>query len=137
MTSPEMVAFHARIVFLVAAVTDGLALIPMLIPAVGAAMFRGGPARDTPQFRYAMNLAAALMAGWTVILFWAAASPMARLDILLIVVCPSIAGILWATAIAVRQGVLSGRRMVPLWIHLGLISAYSLIVYVSSRFTVS
>ncbi len=137
MTSPETIALHARIVFLVAAVTDGLALVPMLVPAIGTALFRGGSSRDTPQFRYAMNLAAALMAGWTVVLFWAAAAPTARLDLLVIVVCPTVLGIVWATVAAVRHGVLSGRRMVPLWVHLGLISCYSLTVYALSRFAVA
>ena len=37
--SPETLELLARIAFLVAAVTDGLALVPMLVPRVGAALF--------------------------------------------------------------------------------------------------
>jgi hypothetical protein len=132
MLSSETVTLLARIAFLVAAVTDALALIPMLIPRVGTALFGGDPSRTTPDYRYAMNLAAALMAGWTVLLFWGAAQPMERRDMLLIVVCPSILGIVFASVAAARRGVIKARRMVPLWIHLAVLSSYCLLVYTLS-----
>ena len=130
--SPETLALLARIAFLVAAVTDGLALVPMLVPRVGAALFGGDSSRATPEYRYAMNLAAALMAGWTVLLFWGAAQPIERRDVLLIVVCPSILGIFAASVAAARRGVIRSRRMVPLWIHLAVLSGYCLLVFALS-----
>jgi hypothetical protein len=130
--SPETLTLLARIAFLVAAVTDGLALVPMLVPRVGTALFGGDPSRATPQYRYAMNLAAALMAGWTVLLFWGAAQPIERRDVLLIVVCPSILGIVAASVAAARRGVIQTRRMVPLWIHLAVLSGYCLFVFALS-----
>lgn len=130
--SPETDTLLLRIAFLVAALTDGLALVPMLMPRVGSALFGGGSSRATPEYRYAMNLAAALMAGWTVLLFWGAAQPIERRDILLIAVCPSILGIALATASAARAGIIETRRMLPLWIHLALLSGYCLIVYALS-----
>jgi hypothetical protein len=130
--SPETLTLLARVAFLVAAVTDALALVPMLLPRVGSTLFGGDSSRATPETRYAMNLAAALMAGWTVLLFWGAAQPLERRDVLLIVVCPSILGIVSASVVAARRGVIDGRRMVPLWVHLGLLSAYCLLVYVLS-----
>jgi hypothetical protein len=135
--APETVTLLARIAFLVAAVTDGLALVPMLIPRVGSAMFGGDSSRNSPQYRYAMNLAASLMAGWTVILFWAAVEPIDRRDVLLIVVCPSILGIVAASVAAARRGVIQLRRMVPLWIHLAVLSGYCLLVYALSCLLVS
>ena len=126
--SPETLELLARIAFLVAAVTDGLALVPMLVPRVGAALFGGDSSRATPEYRYAMNLAAALMAGWTVLLFWGAAQPIERRAVLLIVVCPSILGIVAASVAAARRGVVQSRRMVPLWIHLAVLSGYCLLV---------
>jgi hypothetical protein len=131
--SPDAVIVLARIAFLVAAVTDGLALVPMLLPRVAAALFGGGGASSaTPQSRYAMNLAASLMAGWTTLLFWGAAAPIERRAILLIVVCPSILGIVLASIKAARQRVVQARRMAPLWVHLGVLSAYCLLAYALS-----
>lgn len=130
--SPETLTLLARIAFLVAAVTDALALVPMLFPRVGSTLFGGDSSRATPAYRYAMNLAASLMAGWTVLLFWAAAQPLERRDVLLIVVFPSILGIVCASVVAARHGVIDGRRMIPLWIHLGVLSALCLSVYVLS-----
>lgn len=130
--SPETLTLLARIAFLAAAVTDGLALVPMLVPRVGTALFGGGSARATPEYRYAMHLAAALMAGWTVLLLWGAAQPIERRDVLLIVVCPSILGIVGASVAAARRGVVQTRRMVPLWIHLAVLSGYCLFVFALS-----
>lgn len=129
-SSPETLALLARIAFLVAAVTDALALVPMLLPRVGSALFGGDSSRATPEYRYAMNLAAALMAGWTVLLFWGAVQPIERRDVLLIVVCPSILGIFAASVAAARRGVVQARRMIPVWIHLALLSGYCLLVFV-------
>ena len=130
--SPETLELLARIAFLVAAVTDGLALVPMLVPRVGAALFGGDSSRATPEYRYAMNLAAALMAGWTVLLIWGAAQPIERRAVLLIVVCPSILGIVAASVAAARRSVVQARRMVPLWIHLAVLSSYCLLVFALS-----
>jgi hypothetical protein len=135
--SPETVTLMAKIAFLVAAVTDALALVPMLLPGVGSALFGGDSSRGSPQSRYAMNLAAALMAGWTVLLFWGAAQPIERRGVLLIVVCPSIIGIVAASVGAARRGVIQARRMVPLWIHLVALSAYCLFTYALSCALVS
>jgi hypothetical protein len=79
-----------------------------------------------------MNLAASLMAGWTVLLFWCAVQPIERRDVLLIVVCPSILGIVATSVVAARRGVIDARRLAPLWVHLGLLSAYCLFVYAFS-----
>ena len=128
----ETLTLLARIAFLVAAITDALALVPMLLPRVGAALFGGDSSRATPEYRYAMNLAAALMAGWTVLLFWGAAQPIERRDVLFIVVCPSILGIVSASVAAARRGVIQVRRMVPLWIHLAVLSGYCLLVFALS-----
>jgi hypothetical protein len=61
--SSETLTLLTRVAFLIAAVTDALALVPMLLPRVGSALFGGDLSRGTPQSRYAMNLAASLMAG--------------------------------------------------------------------------
>jgi hypothetical protein len=130
--SSETLTLLTRVAFLVAAVTDALALVPMLLPRAGSALFGGDSSSDNPQSRYAMNLAASLMAGWTVLLFWGAMQPLERRDVLLITVCPCIIGIIFVSIVAARRGVVNARRMVPLWIHLAVLCGYCLFVYALS-----
>jgi hypothetical protein len=73
--SLETVTFLMRIAFLVGAVTDGLAIVPMLSRRIGATLFGGDPSRGGPECRYAMGLGASLMLGWTLLLSWAALEP--------------------------------------------------------------
>jgi hypothetical protein len=130
--SGETIALLLRVAFLVGVVTDGLAVIPMLSRRIGAALFGGDPSRNNQENRFAWGIGAALMAGWTLLLLWGAASPIARRDILLLTVFPVIAGIVLATAIAARRGLVSVLRMIPLWIHLGVVSLFYILVYVLS-----
>lgn len=131
--SIETATLLARVGFLVGAVTDGLAIVPMLSRRVGVALFGGDPSSDSPEYRYAMGIGASLMAGWTVLLLWAAASPLERLDLLWLTVVPVVAGIFLATLLAARRGVVRVSRVIPLWIHLGLLSGFYLVVYVLAR----
>ena len=130
--STETVTLLARIAFLVGAVTDGLAILPMLSRRVGVALFGGDSSRISGEYRFAMGIGASLMAGWTVLLLWGAASPIERRAILLLTVCPVITGIVLATVIAARRGVVLVSRMVPLWIHLSALSLFYVTVYALS-----
>lgn len=130
--SLETATLLARIAFWVGAVTDGLAVIPMVSRKIGAGLFGGDPSRDSAEYRFAMGIGAALMAGWTVLLLWGAANPLERRDLLLLTVFPVIAGIVCATILAVRRGVVLVSRVIPLWIHLGAVSAFYVAVCVLS-----
>lgn len=130
--SLETITLLLRIAFLVGAVTDGLAVIPMLSRRIGVALFGGDSSPNNMESRFAWGIGAALMAGWTLLLLWGAASPIARRDILLLTVFPVIAGIVLATVIAACRGLVSVARMVPLWIHLGAVSLFYITVYVLS-----
>lgn len=130
--SVETAALLVKIAFLVGAVTDGLAIIPMLSRRVGVALFGGNSSQDNAAYRYAMGIGASLMAGWTLLLLWGAASPIERRDILLLTVFPVIAGIVFATAIAARNRIVLLSRVVPLWIHLGFVSVFYIVTYVLS-----
>lgn len=57
-------------------------------------------------FTYGMRYGASLMVGWTVLLLWAAADPVARRDVLLITLVPVVAGLMIVDAVASRQGIL-------------------------------
>ncbi len=130
--SYETAVLLVRIAFLVGAITDGLAIIPMLSRRVGVALFGGDASRNSADYRYAMGVGASLMAGWTMLLLWAAASPIERRAVLLLTIFPVVTGIFVATGVAARRGVLRASRVVPLWIHLGLVSLFYVAVYVLS-----
>ena len=130
--SLETATLLTRVAFLVGAVTDGLAIIPMISARLGAALFGGDPSRNSPAYRFAMGIAAALMAGWTLLLVWAALDPLGRRGILLLTVFPVISGIVAATVAAVRHGIVVRARVLPLWIHLAVVSASYLLLYALS-----
>ena len=121
-----------RISFLVGAVTDGLAIIPMVFPRIGSALFGGDSSRLGAEYRYAMGIGASLMAGWTVLLVWGAINPIERRDILILTLVPVITGITAATLIAVRNRLVLLSRVIPLWIHLGFMSILFVVSYVLS-----
>ena len=131
--SMETATLLARIAFFVGAVTDGLAVFPMLSRRLGVALFGGDASRNGPEYPYAMGIGASLMAGWTLLLLWGAASPIERRDLLILTVFPVIAGIVLAMAFAVRRGVMRSTRAIPLWIHLGAVSLLYVAVYVLTR----
>jgi len=121
-----------RISFLVGAITDGLAIIPMVFPRIGSVLFGGDLTRLGPEYHYAMGIGASLMAGWTALLIWGAISPIERRDILLLTLVPVITGIIAATVAAVRNRVVLRSRVIPLWIHLGFLSILFVVSYVLS-----
>lgn len=124
-----------RIGFLIGAVTDGLAIIPMIFPKIGSALFGVNSTRLGAEYRYAMGIGASLMAGWTALLLWGAINPIERRDILILTLLPVITGIFAATVIAVRNRVILLSRVIPLWIHLGLVSILFLVSYCLSFYT--
>ena len=130
--SIDTITVLLRVAFLVGAITDGLAVMPMLSRRIGTALFGGDRSRDNIEYRFAMGIGAALMAGWTLLLLWGAASPIARRDILLLTVFPVITGIVLAMVFAARLGLVSVSRTIPLWIHLGVVSMFYIVVYVLS-----
>jgi hypothetical protein len=121
-----------RISFLVGAVTDGLAIIPMVFPRIGSALFGGDSSRLGAEYRYAMGIGASLMAGWTALLVWGAMNPIERRDVLILTLVPVVAGIIAATVIAVRSRLVLLSRVIPLWIHLGFMSILFVVSYVLS-----
>ncbi len=130
--SIETATLLVRIAFFVGAISDGLAIVPMLSRRVGVALFGGEVSRNSDEYRFAMGMAASLMAGWTLLLLWAAFSPIERRDILLLTVFPVVTGILLATVVAVRRRIILLSRAIPLWIHLGAVSLFYVSAYALS-----
>lgn len=121
-----------RVSFLIGAVTDGLAIAPMLSPKLGNLLFGGNLAKFGVEYRYAMGIGASLMAGWTVLLIWASLKPMARRDILLITIVPVIAGIVIATVYGIMYNVTELTRAIPLLVHLCFLCVLYIYAYCRS-----
>ena len=79
-----------------------------------------------------MNIGASLMAGWTLLLIWGSLDPIGRRDILILTLIPVVIGIVASTMIAVNKQVISRNRVIPLWIHLGVVSILFVVSYALS-----
>ena len=102
-----------RAVYIIGAVIDGLTIIPMLLPKVGSALFRVSNFRPGPEYFYAIGIAAALMAGWTVLLAWGACQPVKRRAVLLFTVVPVVVGLIGAGINGVLRGFSSWSALAP------------------------
>ena len=107
-----------RISYWVGGIFDGLMVLPMLSPTVGGAVF-GIPDFDPgPEYRYAMGVGASLMAGWTLLLFWADRKPVERRGVLLLTVLHVLLGQL-----------IEVRNMLLTWIFQAVLAALFLFSY--------
>lgn len=102
-----------RTAFAAGAVTDALAIIPMLFPPVARVLW----GFDDPggAYRFAMGYAASLMGGWTALLIWAHRRPTER-DAVAALTVFVIFGLVATEIAAVSSGALSAWRMAPTWI---------------------
>jgi len=123
-----------RVAYWVGAIFDGLTLVPMLVPRIGARLFGLADFAPGPEYRYAMSLTAALMLGWTLLLLWADRRPVERRGVLPLTVVVVI-GLAAAGAYAVGAGIVSAERMAPTWIWQGVISALFIFAFLRSRDT--
>jgi len=89
--------------FITGAVVDAIVGVLILIPS------RMGEA----EFRYPMGLAASLMFGWTVLLLWGYQRPVERKGVLLITICPVIAGLMASAAHQFATGAFTVGRVLP------------------------
>lgn len=122
-----------KIAFLVGAVTDALAAIIMIFPNLRVFIFASENEIITPEYRYALGMGASLMIGWTALLIWGSLKPVERKGILVLTVFPVIAGIVLAQIYAVSSGYISLKNMIPIWIHLTLISSFFIFSYSKAK----
>jgi hypothetical protein len=101
-----------RIAFLAGAITDALAIVPMLMPSFAKLLW--GFDDVSGAYRFAMRYGASLMLGWTALLIWAYQHPIERRMVAGLTVLV-IWGLVLAEVIAVVSGDLSGWRMAPTW----------------------
>ena len=101
-----------RTAFIAGAITDALAVIPMLVPAMARLLW----GFDDPSggYRFAMGYGASLMLGWTALLVWASRRPMERRFVAALTVFV-IYGLVLTEVVAVLSGHVAAWRMVPTW----------------------
>lgn len=101
-----------RVACLIGAALDGLVFLPMLIPPLAAKLFGLEGFLPGADYRYAMNIAASLMLGWTLLLLWAAGRPIERSGVLgltaIVIACLMLAG-----SHAVQSGFIRLAHMLP------------------------
>ena len=119
-----------RLAFILGAVTDAAAMIPMV--SSGAAADFWGLTTVNASFMLAMRFGAALMGGWTLFLVWASFKPLERrmaapLTVLVVI------GLMVAEILAIQSGVLTfGRALTSLIIQALILALFSF-AYVVSR----
>jgi hypothetical protein len=99
-----------RAAFLTGAITDALALLPLLIPALAKLLW--GFDDSSGGYRFAMGYAASLMLGWTALLIWAFRRPLERkvvAAITFLVIC----GLVLTEIVGLWSGYLAVWRFLP------------------------
>ena len=112
-----------RAAFLLGAVTDALAVVPMLVPSMATLLW--GFDEPTGSYRFAMGYGATLMLGWTGLLLWAYRHPTER-DFVAVLTVFVIYGLVATEIAAVLAGHVATWRMVPTWIlQAGLLALFA------------
>jgi hypothetical protein len=101
-----------RIAFLAGAVTDALAILPMLVPSLAQLLW--GFSDETGSYKFAMGYGATFMLAWTILLVWAYRKPVERKFVAVLTVLV-IWGFVLTEIMAVLSGSLAAWRMVPSW----------------------
>ena len=113
-----------RVAFFGGAVTDALAILPMLVPSL--AQFVWGFDAASGTYRFAMGYSASLMLGWTLLLIWAFQRPVERSAVAALTVLV-VWGLVLAEIAAAVAGLVPWWRLVPTWllqaVLLGLFAA--------------
>ncbi len=107
-----------RTAFLAGAVTDALAVFPMLVPAIARDVW--GFDDPSGAYQFAMGYAASLMLGWTTLLIWAYQRPIERRAVAALTVLV-IYGLVLTEIMAVLSGHLAAWRMIPTWVVQGVL----------------
>jgi hypothetical protein len=120
--------------FWIGAILDALTLAPMLSPQIGGKMFGIDNFHPGADYRYAMNIGAVLMMGWTALLIWAARSPTERKGVLLLTILV-IFGLMSSGAFAVSARLIAPEKMIPLWVLQAALISFFGYVYLRAAAT--
>ena len=103
------------------ALVDGLAVVPMLLPGLGGVLYGVDVSAFGPEYRFAMSMGAALMAGWTGLLVWGALAPIERRGVLLLTAVPVVTGLWASNAYAVLAELAPFAMVAPMLVFQALI----------------
>jgi len=128
---------HNQILWIKAAcwagvILDAVATVLMLQPVQFARIYGIGT-DPGPLFAAGLLAGAPLMAGWTLLLFWAHRSPVERREVLLITVVPVIAGFIALEISLTQQGVTSLTALAPVIALQAVLAAWYLAGYHAAR----
>jgi hypothetical protein len=115
--------------FLVGAITDALAAVPMILPEMGKTMWGFNDMQGV--YFFAMGFGAALMLGWTILLIWAYIKPLERRYIALFTLF-IIAGFIVVEAVSAACGIIGIGYIIPSLIMQVLLTALFICAFVIS-----
>ncbi len=116
--------------FLLGAVTDALAIIPMLCPQAAKIMW--GFEQFNGTYLFAMGYGSALMLGWTFLLVWAYQKPLERRIIALLTII-IIIGFIVTEFFTLAVGAIALNKLIPTWILQFILLNFFSIGYFSTR----
>jgi len=114
-------------------VADAAATLLLFSPTVANLVLQPTPFEVSPMYLYVTRVAAALMLGWTVLLFWAQRKPVERADILLITLFPVVSLLAVAAVLVAKSDQIAVSRLVPMFIFYVLLGCTSLPSYVWAK----
>ncbi len=97
-------------------VADAIATVLLFSPKVAEIILNPSPFEISDAYLYVSRIAGTLVAGWTVLLFWAQKKPIERADILIITVFPVITLLTVAAVLVVNSNHISILRMMPMFL---------------------
>jgi len=98
----------------IAAAVDGFVALGMVFPKLLQPALRVAAVPSSVETRYALYVAASLMFGWTLLLIWGSAEPVARRTILLLTLA-AIAGLALSTLYGYRNGYIPFGGAMSVW----------------------
>lgn len=122
-----------RIAFWLGIVLDGVNVPIMLSPRLGEIFFKVPATAATPAYRFAMAFGAALMLGWTVLLFWADRKPVARRGIALLTIAPVVLGLAASFVYGVSMGLFPLSSVAGILILQSVLSVLYIVSFVITR----
>lgn len=118
-----------RASYWIGAVADAINGVGMLYPPLLALPLGIDPVPSSVEVRAALGMASALMFGWTALLVWGSRQPVERRGILLLTVCPVIAGLALTVAYADAAGYISHTGALSVWTFQAVLCAVFLSAY--------
>jgi len=113
----------------IAAAVDAAVALGMVFPRLIQPALQIAASPTSVETRYALGAGAALMSGWTALLLWASAEPVARRGVLLLTAVPVIAGLALATLYGHVYGYIPRGGALSVWTLQGVLVVLLAVAY--------